>query len=252
MSEEVLFQMDRFRRQALIEAQRFYMAQARKRLLSQFEGMEAEAEKESADWIEKYSQRFDPDRHDPGDFYERAEEVGIEFYGLLSEMKEQTYLSVVAGMFHEWEKKLRDWLVREMDHWYRGENAKQAIWKANFAQISELLECLGWKLESADVRDRLDACRLVVNVYKHGGGLSLESLCESYPEYLPDPLSGERAPLFGEFQADHTHLKVTDVQLTAFSDAIIEFWEAAPENVTQAQIADLPGWFEKAVEKDQK
>lgn len=213
--------------------------------------MEAEAKKESEDWLDKMGQRFDPERHDPADFYERAYDVGIEFYELLSDMRDQTYLSVVAGMFHEWEKRLRDWLVHEMDHWYRGENAKRAIWKANFSQIFEFLECLGWQLKGTVFWNRLDACRLVVNVHKHGDGDSLKNVRAEHPEYLPAPLNGAVRLFSQEFEPDHTYLKVTDQQLTAFSDAIIAFWKAAPENVTLAEINEWPSWFEKAVLKDE-
>lgn len=34
---------------------------------------------------------------------------------------------------------------------------------------------------------KLDACRLVVNVYKHGKGTALNQLRSRYPEYLADP-----------------------------------------------------------------
>lgn len=116
----VLFQMWGPFRQSLIDGHLFYVEQARKRLLTQFENIEAEADKASEDWLENNSHRFDPDRDDPGSFYEAAGEAGIEFYRLLSDMRDQTQLSVVAGMFHEWDKQLRDWLVREIGHWHRG------------------------------------------------------------------------------------------------------------------------------------
>lgn len=251
MRNVVLFQMCIPFRRSLIRGHQFYIAQARKRLLSQFENMEVEAEKESQDWLEQSSQRFDPDRHDPASFYEQANEVGIEFYSLLSDMKDQTYLSVVAGMFHEWDKQLRDWLVREMRHWHRGAQAKLKVWKVNFTEITDFLECIGWKLKGTDHLKALDACRLVVNVHKHGDGDSLKNLRTKYPEYLPDPLNGMGASFFKAIERDHTHLKVTDQQLTSFSDAIIAFWKAAPENVKEAEVTELPSWFETAILKDQ-
>ena len=99
MSDYVLFQMWGPFRQSLIAGHLFYVEQAGKRLLTQFEDIEAEADKAAEEWLEKSRDRFDPDRHDPGDFYEAANDAGIEFYGLLSDMREQTTLGVVAGMF---------------------------------------------------------------------------------------------------------------------------------------------------------
>src|SRR3546814_14432032 len=71
-------------------------------------------------------------------------------------------LSVVAGMFHEWDKQLRDWLVREIQHWHHGETAALKVWSADFVQIAELLESIGWPICSADYFRTLDACRLEI------------------------------------------------------------------------------------------
>lgn len=135
MSGYVLFQMWGPFRQSLIQGHLFYVEQARKRLLSQFEDIEADADRAAEEWLEQSGQHFDPDRHDPGDFYEAANDAGIEFYGLLSDMREQTRLSVVAGMFHQWDKQLRDWLAREIQHWHRGDNATLKIWSAGGAMM---------------------------------------------------------------------------------------------------------------------
>jgi hypothetical protein len=46
-------------------------------------------------------------------------------------MRDQTRLSIIAGMFHEWDKKLRSWLVKEIRHWHDGEEALKKTWSAN-------------------------------------------------------------------------------------------------------------------------
>jgi hypothetical protein len=250
MSGYALFQMWGPFRQSLIKGHSFYVEQARKRLLSQFDGIKADADCEAEEWLQQSGQHFNPDRHDPGDFYERANDVGIEFYELLSEMREQTRLSVVAGMFHEWDKQLRDWLVREIQHWHRGDNATLKVWSADFGQIADLLESFGWKLRSVDYFRTLDACRLVVNVYKHGEGKSLGDLRNGFPEYLNDSLKDFGGMLSDTNYRDHTHLKVSDDQFQAFSDAILAFWRDVPENVDDSQLTDVPEWFGKAILKD--
>ncbi|QJX05024.1 hypothetical protein [Rhizobium brockwellii] len=248
MSDYVLFQMwDPFR-QSLIAGHLFYVEQARRRLLSQFEDIESEADKAAEEWLQRSSGRFDPDRHDAGDLYEAANDAGIEFYTLLSDMRDQTRLSVVAGMFHEWDKQLRDWLVREIQHWHRGDAAALKVWSADFVQIAELLESIGWEVRSTDYFKTLDACRLVVNVYKHGKGKSLEDLKQKYPEYFDDPFHG--AAFSSVEYRDHTHLKASDEQFQAFSDAIVAFWQAVPENIFDSKIDDVPDWFGKAILKD--
>ena len=250
MSGYVLFQMWEPFRQSLIKGHLFYVEQARKRLLSQFADIGSDADQAAEEWLEQSGQHFDPDRHDPGDFYEEAENLGIEFYGLLSELREQTYLSVVAGMFHEWDKQLRDWLAREIQHWHRGDNVTSKVWSADFGQIADLLESFGWEIRSTDYFHTLDACRLVVNVYKHGKGKSLDELRKNFPEYLGDPFNGSGGALSDTKYRDHTHLKVSDYQFQAFSDGIVAFWRDVPENVIESQITDVPDWFGKAILKD--
>ena len=250
MSDYVLFQMWGSFRWSLIAGHLFYVEQSHKRLLSQFEDIEAESDKAAEDWLQRRSGNFDPDRHDPGDFYEAAHEAGIEFYGLLSDMRDQTRLSVVAGMFHEWDKQLRDWLVREIQHWHRGDAAALKVWSANSVQIGDLLESVGWSVCSADYFRTLDACRLVVNVYKHGKGNSLDDLKQKYPEYLHDPFSGLGGTFSDVEYRDHTHLKVNDDQFQAFSDAIVAFWQAVPENIFDSNVDEVPDWFDKAIQKD--
>jgi hypothetical protein len=250
MSDCVIFQMWGPFRQWLIKAHLFYVEEARKRLLTQFNNIEADADRAAEDWLERSGRHFDPDRHDPDAFYEAATDVGNEFYELLSNMREQTRLSVVAGMFHEWDKQFRDWLVREIQHWHHGDSAKLKIWSADYGQIADLLESLGWNIRSTEFFATLDACRLVVNVYKHGEGKSLDELRSRFPEHLDDPFSGAGGALSDTKYRDHTSLKVSDDQFQAFSDAIVAFWRAVPENIFESQITDVPDWFGKAIIKD--
>ena len=114
MANFVAFQMWGPFRKQLVKAHTFYVEQAKKRLLTRFENIEEEAQAEMDTWLQETSHLFDPERHDPSDFYEQANDVGIEFYELLTEMRDRTRLSVIAGMYHEWDKQLRDWLWREI------------------------------------------------------------------------------------------------------------------------------------------
>lgn len=80
MRDYSLFQMWKPKRQSLIDGHVFYVDQANSRLLSQFDNMESEADKAAEDWLEASGQYFDPDRDDEGSYYERAQDVGIQFY----------------------------------------------------------------------------------------------------------------------------------------------------------------------------
>lgn len=250
MSDRVLFQMWEPYRQQLIAAHEFYVEKGKEKLLSQFENIEAESDEYADKWLEKRGQYFDPERHDPSDFYEQAYDKGIEFYGLLSDLRDRTCLSIIAGIFHEWDKALRDWLVHEVRHWSTGKEVQKAIWRVNFADVFELLDCLKWQPKTLAFYTSLDRCRLVVNAYKHGDGGALDDLKKSHPDFIDNPFAsmGQQSVFWDVL--GHQNLKVTDIHLDEFSNAIIEFWKAVPENTMVSDINSFPNWLEKAAKKD--
>lgn len=122
MRKYVLFQMTEPLRQSLISQHIFYVEQAQARLLLQFSELKT---KESAEqfiksWMKENQYRFNPSFHDEGDFYAEA----CERYHALLALGNQTRLSVVSGLYHEWEKQLRQWLVDEIAHWCNSEQLK--------------------------------------------------------------------------------------------------------------------------------
>lgn len=237
-------------RQNLIAEHRFYIEQARKRLLSQFENIGAEADRAAEEHLAKLSVHFNPDIHDGSEFYETAHEKGIEFYQLLSDMHETTRLSVIAGMFYQWDKKLRDWIVREMHHWHHGENATRSIWKAEAPEIMKFLVAVGFNVKALPSYEQLEAMRLVVNVFKHGNGRSLDELKNAFPEFISDPLGGYGDRRFLFHYLDHTDMKVTDAHLNQFSEAILDFWKDVPKEIFLPEELNAPKWFEKEFQKD--
>lgn len=243
-----LFQMWEPHRESLIAQHSFYVRQGKRRLLSQFDDIGDEAKAAGEAWLSERSSRFDPDRDDPGSLYEDAYQEEIEFYRLLREMHDSTRLSLVAGMFHEWDKQLRSWIAKEVWHWHCGQNVKKKIWGANFDEIEKLLTSLGLLAEGSPHLKKLNACRYVVNVYKHGDGGSLDALRKRYKEYLRKP-SWSDDPADVKW-LDYTYLQVTDQHLDEFSDAIIGFWRAIPERIDTESPGEFPDWLEREFKKD--
>jgi hypothetical protein len=253
MGDRVIFYMWEFVREQLISRHQFYGEQARKRLVSQFEDVSDEADKAAEEWLKEAGQWFDPDRHDPDAFQEQAVEKGLTFFELLTEMHHQTRLSVIAGMYHEWDKQLRDWLSTELekvDKAFLGGEMKRAIWRVNITDIFDLLESFDWHLRAQPYYVQLDTCRLVVNVYKHGLGSSFAELKKDHPQYLENYLSDELDEDVRDRYLNHTHLKVTDEYMSQFSDAIIAFWKGVPEKVLFSTITNPPNWFNRAWDHD--
>ncbi len=255
MTDRVLFNMYSGHRAQLIEKHEFYVDQAQKRLLDQFtdEAISEEADQEEQRSYEKRGQYFDPDRDDPADSMEEAFHDGVWRYQLMTELRDNVRLSIIAGFFHEWEKNLRQWLVDEVRKWHSGEEARSSIWKKSVRDLFELLESFGWSLKTVPYFAKLDACRIVVNVYKHGDGPSLRELASTYPQFLEHPLEAMRGQVGDKwFAPSYEHLKISDQDLEGFSDAIQNFWKDIPENVFNSQFASPPVWLSKAFEKDKK
>lgn len=243
MSNLVLFHMWESFRQFLITEHLLYVEQAKKRLLSQFDDIEKDADKAAEDWLERQWQYFNPDTDDPFDAYGKANDVGNEFYQMLTSMRDRTRLSVVAGMYHEWEKQLRNWMMDEVHHWHSGSEVDLKIWSKDVGHLFDLFENLGWNIRGAEYYRLLYACSLVVNVYKHGRGRSLINLKAKYPEYL-----GKLENDFPFMESrDYTSLIVNESQIQAFSSAIVSFWKDVPERIQATEEISAPDWFEKAV-----
>jgi hypothetical protein len=99
------------------------------------------------------------------------------------------------------------------------------MWTMDSSQLESLVEALGWKVATFPGYARLDAMRLVVNVFKHGEGPSMDDLRQAYPEFVPVANGWARA------FPDDTSMKVTDTQLDDFADAIESFWLNVPSEL---------------------
>lgn len=241
------FQLQDAERNFRISEHRFYVEQAKARLLSQFSNIEAEAEQAESEYWESGGQNFDPEWDDPGDLAEAARDHGVEFYELLSDMRDRTRLSVVAGMYHHWDKTFRRFLIREF-RWPRlliGEHTRRALWRLDSTKLEKMLFALGLDLSTFPFYSRLDAMRLVVNVFKHGEGKSLDDLRARYPEFLPSDLRRS-----GSY--DDADLVVTDQHVEQFDAAIEAFWRLIPSELSfdEGAALDVPEEFEKAWNKD--
>jgi hypothetical protein len=246
--DRMVFQlMDAEREDAVVE-HRFYVEQAKKRLLSQFDNISAEADQAEHEYWEEGGRSFNPDLNDGGSLAEGARDHGIAFYQLLSEMGDRTRLSVVAGMYHHWDKRFRRFLAREM-RWCGlviGEHTRRALWKLDNAKLEKLLLALGLDIRAFPLFDQLNAMRLVVNVFKHGEGKSLDDLRQLYPKYVP--LVGPFAPIY----VDDEDMVVTGTDLEGFAEAIEAFWRALPSVllIDDSIDLDVPDEIARAHRKD--
>jgi hypothetical protein len=231
-------------RAQLIERLDFYHAQAKKRILDQFRDIESEAERYAEESYDRRGQWFNPDTDDPASSAEAAWDDGITHYGLLEDLRKQMILSIAAGMYHEWDKQFRDWLDRELGHNFSLDKLRPDLWKQDIGTLFDMLDSWGWDLKGQGFHDTIESCRLIVNVYKHGHGTSLNQLKERFPQYLRS-FGGS-----GSFGRDYVHynqLEVGEEALTLFQEAFQNFWKYVPARTIAGENTPVPAWFEKAL-----
>lgn len=220
-------------RDMIIGRHEFYVQQVKQRVLSQFQDIEGEANRHAESEYQRLGSMPGSEHSDMSQIAEVAGDRAQERYGLLADLKKQQLLGALAGMYHQWDKDLRDFLEREFQTYYQSSDVEKVVWKSNVSNLLGLLCDQGWDCRGAGFFPLIDACRLVVNVYKHGKGASLKDLDARYPEYLNRPLSGLLAEetLFAHM-TDHEWLEVSEEQFDVFADAFRSFWKEFPERLS--------------------
>jgi hypothetical protein len=241
---EVLLHLWSHKRSYLLQEFDFYLSQADRRVFVGFGNLEEEAKQFANDEFDRMGRSAGPDA-DPGDYAEAAWDRGINHFQMLSDLHNQLLLSVAAGLYHQWEKQLREWLADELDHSFRREKLGRAIWKQNIDDLLALLMSLGWDIGAQPFLSAIEECRLVVNVSKHGLGPSFDELKAQYPQHL-----GKTTPPMANHTRDfhdHTDLSITREDLGRFQEALKDFWKAVPEHIFWNGTALVPTWFAKAL-----
>lgn len=163
----------------------FYAEQTKTRVLKQFADIGGgEATRCADEAFRAGATSYWGEDGDLGDVAEAAHEAGLERYELLSDLKAQTIQGALAGIFHRWEKDLRGFLEQEFRH--HVEEPEKWAWEKirTVEDIFDVLKQFGWDCKSEKLYDKIDACRMIVNVYKHGKGASFRDLFRKYPQYL--------------------------------------------------------------------
>lgn len=247
--ERVFLQMWGPTREHLIASHEFYVAEAKRRLLDPFtdESMTEDADAFAEAWLAR--KPFDGDRDDPAAHYEQSWDESVTFYQRLADLRDNTRFSIIAGMFHEWEKQVRDWLGRELGHHGFGKHAHAAVWSVKLDELFDLFEACGWGVRTLGFFEQLHRCQLVTNVYKHGNGTSFEALKTVAPDLIG---KSDGLPAFFVSALDYSSLRVVDDDLVRFADAITAFWRELPENIFFSQVSAVPKWLDRALSKERQ
>lgn len=122
------------------------------------------------------------------------------------------------------------------------------IWNLTFHQLIDLLEWIGLTINGTEYGERIKACNLVVNVYKHGDGPAHQTLSVDHPEYYPNPTDVRGTQIV----PNHDDLHVSEDQFVDFANAITAFWNAVPENCYYSDLREEPKWLDRVVTRFEK
>lgn len=132
-------------------------------------------------------------------------------------------LNIAAvGLYHLWEKAVRDFFLSEFRNFSEGNDkgAKKTyemILRANFAMIKEVFKPYPQLKSSLDVLAELAK---VANVLKHGEGSSFYALMEEYPALVD-----------GNAIQINDKIAISAERFRNYHQAVNEFWNHLPENL---------------------
>jgi hypothetical protein len=218
--------LDRFGRKIAVNATRVYVEAFSKRLFPTFDHVddEANAAADTAWQSAMSSPDVDPDRADPSDFAEAAQAYGLEVYENLIFTQQQLHGLAVAGLYHLWERLLKQFLCKELRGWeIDGRPANQKVAPANFDVLKLILTEFGYMLEQQPFYSNLSESRLVANVVKHGDGKSCEQLQAAAPQLF------EGYTYHFDIFSKADSLVISPSDFARYADAIREFWDSFPE-----------------------
>jgi hypothetical protein len=125
----------------------FYIAEVRRRVIKQFSDVESDAERFGESEYERLSSEPSDEPNDPYDalavIAEEATDRAEYLYELLSDLKKQTFLGALAGLYHQWDKDLRHFVERELRHNYEKSFFHKSVWEARSEASSKCFASLG-------------------------------------------------------------------------------------------------------------
>lgn len=204
--------------------------QSQARMLSNFNDIDKEADLLRDKLLngELYDSNPNLYHDDEAQLYEDACSQAFSQYCLLHEMRRELTLTTTSMIYFNFDKTLRSWLLKEIEHSWNIPNLETWVWQTNINRIYDLLELFDFHMRSKFLFKLLNSLRVVVNTYKHGYGDCLSQLKNYHPEYLNAEFIEKG---FMTHNKEYANLKVSKLQLEEFVEAITDFWTLIPRNL---------------------
>lgn len=200
------------------------------KLFPAFDNIEAEAEAFAEQEYERLGCRPGWEGGpDMADIAESASDRGIERYQDLVFVQGQLHALSVAGIYHLWERSLKEFLVRTLGWTGMGPEGALEIQRAGFAKLVETLTELSFAVRDQSFFDNFETVSLIANTCKHGEGPSFERLADKAPELLRGPYPVVLPTPIGVPRPDDLWINAETFAEKAHS--IEQFWHAMPEHL---------------------
>ena len=198
------------------------------RLIPTFDTIEKEAEELSKkEWDSLCSSCYSPDI-DPADLAEQAEEAGIDYYMMLSGIKQALINITATAFYHLFEQQIIFFLRREVLHPSKRNDTK-------LMRVSVFREQLlknGIDIFLFQSWNKIEELRVVSNSIKHAEGTSASKLRQIRPDMFNHPtlrnhpemqnMRGENYPIYMPMAGDDVFVLQND--LSVYKNALVDFW----------------------------
>ena len=223
-----------FNRGVALSTTRTYVEGFANRLLPVFDDIEGEADAKTKEaWDTAMSKGADGSK-DSSDFVGSADDYGQQVYESLRFTRQQLIGLSAAGLYHLWERLLKEFLRRELRWSDIGKDSDQ-INKSDFCKLNKLLASCNFHISSMIYYKDLNELRLVANVIKHGEGQSCTDLYATSPH-----LFGKQIELFENLPMADLELERADFleldreDFLRYAKAVQDFWETFPEKLSKS------------------
>lgn len=141
-----------------------------------------------------------------------------DYREMLSWIKVHITFAILTSLYHQWEKDIRKCMGYQIEGGYDSASS-----------IDELLDKFkqsGWDVRKESWFQTINACRTIVNVYKHNE-IARNNLHEKYPQFFNKELI-QTLGEWGELYWGYEELSIQPEGFDEIADAFRRFWVNFP------------------------
>lgn len=238
-NQEILLYYCQWTKQAALDSTKVYTDSFSNRLIPTFDNISVEAKKVAEERYQSLMSRpagydYSYDSYGGGDAAEDAQDAGIQMYENLTFVKKQLIGLSVAGLYHLWERTLRQFLCKELQHLV-DETELVKLAKGDFKYFVKLLKCFSVDISRHGYYGKLNELRLVASTVKHGDARACSELIKLAPKLFEN-----NSLIEYDYVRTADDLNSTTADFISYSNSITEFWMRLPQRMPLSKNATNP------------